>query len=243
MSWYNDWFNSDYYLKIYRHRDETEAERLVNFIIQNLELSPGSKVLDMACGSGRHAIIFAKKGFDVTAVDLSKLLVSEAKQNAVENNVSINFVISDILEFNPDDKFKLVMNLFTSFGYFESDAENSLVLRKACDLLKDDGYFILDYFNKNYLMKNLIPTTVFSENGSRIIQDRSIHGKRVRKKITIESKNSTKEFYESVRLYSYEEISELLTEEGLKIIGEYGDYDGNLYNIESSPRLILFAKK
>ena len=69
MSWYNDWFNSEYYLKVYKHRDEVEAERLVSLILNNVNLEGGSNILDMACGSGRHAIAFAKKGFNVTAID------------------------------------------------------------------------------------------------------------------------------------------------------------------------------
>ena len=243
MNWYNDWFNSKYYLKVYSHRDETEAERLINLITRSLNLSSGNKVLDMACGSGRHAVIFAKKGFEVTAVDLSELLISEAEKNAAENNVEIKFVVSDILKFHIESQFKIVLNLFTSFGYFENDDENFQVIQKAYDLTEDGGFFVLDYFNKNYLLKNLIPTTVFSENGYRITQNRMIQRKRVRKNITIENKDSVVEFYESVRIYSYEEISDFLIKAGFEIVNEFGDYKGDLFNQDSSPRLILFARK
>lgn len=243
MNWFNDWFNSKFYLKVYSHRDETEAERLVNLIIRELELNSGTKVLDMACGSGRHAVIFAKRGYEVIAVDLSKLLISEAEKNADENNVKIKFVLSDILKFQTESRYKIVLNLFTSFGYFDSDEENFQVIKKAYDLVEDDGYFVLDYFNKNYLLKNLIPITVFSENGYRITQNRTIRENRVRKNITIENKDSVVEFYESVRVYSYEEISEFISKVGFKIDYKYGDYDGNHFNLDSSPRLIFFARK
>ena len=243
MNWYNDWFNSKFYLKVYSHRDDTEAERLVNLIIKELELPSGTKVLDMACGSGRHAIIFARKGFDVTAVDLSKLLISEAEKNADENNVQIKFVLSDILKFQTECRYKIVLNLFTSFGYFDNDEENFQVIKKAYDLIEDGGFFVLDYFNKNFLMKNLIPTTVFSENSYRITQNRMISGNRVQKNITIENKDSVVEFYESVRVYNYEEISEFISKAGFKKDFNYGDYDGNRFNLDSSPRLILFARK
>ena len=196
MAWYKDWFNSENYLKVYSHRDESEAERLVNLITKHLELAPNSSVLDMACGAGRHAIAFAKMGFDVNAVDLSERLISEAKKEALVNGVKINFVLSDILDYNPIKHFDLVVNLFTSIGYFDSDEENYAVVQKAYNLLKQRGYFILDYFNKNYLLKNLIPTTVFSENGIRIIQNRLVEGTRIVKKIKIE-KNGVNDSFTS----------------------------------------------
>jgi SAM-dependent methyltransferase len=243
MSWYRDWFNSENYLKIYSHRDESEAQRLVELITKNINLKSNSKILDMACGSGRHAIIFAKKGFDVTAVDLSERLLSEAKENADQNSVKIDFVLTDILDFETTRRFNLALNLFTSFGYFDDDEDNFRVILKAYDLLTDGGYFVIDYFNKNYLLKNLIPTSVFSENGLRITQNRLIEANRVRKNISIESNGSTQEFYESVRLYSYEEMITYIKKAGFNIFNEFGGYNGNYFNKESSPRLIIIAKK
>ncbi len=243
MSWFKDWFNSENYLKVYSHRDESEAERLVELIVKSLGIKSDSKILDMACGSGRHAVIFAKRGFDVTAVDLSQMLLSDAKASARENDVKINFVLSDILDFQTTQRFSLSLNLFTSFGYFDDDEDNFRVILKAYDLLIDGGYFVIDYFNKNYLLKNLIPTTVFSENGLRITQNRAIQGTRVVKNITIENNGSIEEFYESVRLYSYDEMLDYIKKAGFSILKEYGDYNGNNFINESSPRLIILAKK
>lgn len=243
MSWFKDWFNSENYLKVYSHRDESEAERLVELIVKSLGIKSDSKILDMACGSGRHAVIFAKRGFDVTAVDLSQMLLSDAKASARENDVKINFVLSDILDFQTTQRFSLSLNLFTSFGYFDDDEDNFRVILKAYDLLIDGGYFVIDYFNKNYLLKNLIPTTVFSENGLRITQNRAIQGTRVVKNITIENGGSVEEFYESVRLYSYDEMLDCINKAGFSIFKEYGNYNGNNFINESSPRLIIFAKK
>jgi 2-polyprenyl-3-methyl-5-hydroxy-6-metoxy-1,4-benzoquinol methylase len=243
MTWYEDWFNSENYLKVYSHRDDAEAERLVSLIANKINLKQGSFILDMACGAGRHAIAFAKRGFNVTAVDLSQKLLNEANKNALAAKVKINFVLSDILNFNTSQQFDLVINLFTSIGYFEDDEENFKVVLKGFNLLKPRGYFVLDYFNKEFLIKNLVPTSVLSENGFKIIQERSIAGNRVVKNITIEKEDSIDKFYESVRLYSYEEIKNILIEAGFKIQEEIGDFLGNVYNIETSPRLILFARK
>ena len=243
MSWYKEWFNSEYYLKVYSHRNQTEAERLVELIAKFWNLKANSSVLDMACGAGRHALIFAKFGYKVTAVDLSQRLISEAKKNAEQKSIEIEFVLSDILDFKVSKKFDLAVNLFTSIGYFEKDNENFAVIKKANDLLNHGGYFVLDYFNKDFLLKNLIPTTIFSENGLKITQNRSIEGARVVKKITIDNSGSSEEFYESVRVYSYDEISKYVEDAGFNIVKQYGDYFGNNYEVESSPRLIIFAMK
>lgn len=243
MTWYRDWFNSENYLRVYGHRNQEEADRLVELITKSLNLRANTSVLDMACGAGRHAVSFAKLGFKVTAVDLSQRLISEAKKNADQEGVALDFILSDILEYETDKKFDLVVNLFTSFGYFDYDEENYAVIKKAYDLLNEGGHFVLDYFNKDFLLKNLIPMTVFSENGLKIIQNRSIDGTRVVKKITIDKDGSSEEFYESVRLYKYEEVLNYIKKAGFKIDKQYGDYFGNNYESESSPRLIIFAMK
>jgi 2-polyprenyl-3-methyl-5-hydroxy-6-metoxy-1,4-benzoquinol methylase len=243
MTWYKDWFNSENYLRVYSHRDQTEAERLVELIVKSLNLQANSSVLDMACGAGRHAITFAKLGFKVTAVDISQRLISEAKKNTEQEDVEIDFVLSDILEFETNKRFDLVVNLFTSIGYFDKDEENYAVIKKAYKLLDQGGCFVLDYFNKDFLMKNLIPITVFSEDGMRITQNRSIEGTRIVKKISIENNDASEEFYESVRLYSIEEILTCLNSAGFTAEKQYGDYFGNNYKNNTSPRLIIFAMK
>ena len=243
MTWYKDWFNSKNYLRVYSHRNQEEAERLVDLIARILNLPANSSVLDMACGAGRHAVTFAKMGYKVTAVDLSHLLISEAKKNADQEGVELDFVLSDISEFETNKKFDLTVNLFTSIGYFDNDEENYAVIKKAYDLLKSGGYFVLDYFNKEFLLKNLISMTVFSENGLKIIQNRSIEGTRIVKKITIANNDSSEEFNESVRLYSFEEIINYIKKAGFTIVKQYGDYFGNNFESESSPRLIIFAMK
>jgi len=243
MSWYKDWFNSEYYLKVYIHRDAEEAERLAELIIKNIQLKSGSNVLDMACGSGRHSIAFAKRGFNVTAVDLSENLLTEAKKNSSNARVKINFFLSDIREFKSEDKFDLALNLFTSIGYFENDEENFAVIRKANDLLNKSGYFVLDYFNKDFLINNLVPITVLSINGVKITQSRAIEGNRVVKNITIAKNGNVNKFYESVRLYSFDEMNEVLTKSGFRINKILGDFNGSSFDKLNSLRIIFIVQK
>jgi ubiquinone/menaquinone biosynthesis C-methylase UbiE len=243
MEWYKNWFNSEEYLKVYRHRDQKEANELVQLVIDNIDVSKVKNVLDMAAGSGRHAIIFAEKGFNVTAVDLSENLISVGKKNAESENVKIEFVHSDIRHFDPNIKYHLILNLFTSIGYFEKDEENYFILNKAYNLLENNGYFVLDYFNKSFVENNLVPSTVDEFDGSVITQNRFIEGKRIIKEITIDNKGKINKYFESVRMFSKDELINILQKLGFRIIKTFGDFMGNSFELESSPRIIIIAGK
>lgn len=241
--WYRDWFNSEEYLLVYKHRDESEAELLKQLILKNIEQDSIKTVLDMACGAGRHAISFAKAGFKVTAIDLSERLLNAAAENAKRDNVQIDFHLSDIRTFHTVQKFDLVLNLFTSFGYFESDAENFKLLENAYKFLGKGGWFVLDYFNKSFILSNLIPITVEHIGQKMITQIREVKGDRVEKNINIRCNGKTSNFLESVRLYSKNDIITQLINIGFEISTILGDFYGNDFDEESSARLIIFSKK
>ncbi len=243
MDWYEEWFNTKEYLEVYKNRDDVEAETLTELILSNIAIEGSAKILDMAAGAGRHAINFARRGFNVTAVDLSRNLIKVAKENASVYDLNIDFVHSDIRKFETSDKFDLVLNLFTSIGYFDNDEENFELLRKAYGLLKPGGCFVLDYFNKNYLEANLIPSSVETINGAVINQNRSIRGDRVIKEIIIKKNGDIKKFFESVRMFSFNELQTELENTGFKIISDFGDLDGKPFVLETSPRVIIIASK
>ena len=241
--WFKDWFNTEEYLNVYQHRNESDAEEHIKLILQNIRLSSGAKILDMACGAGRHAIIFARKNFDVTAVDLSESLLAIAKKNADDENLKINFVHSDIRNFKSYDKFNLVLNLFTSFGYFETDEENFSVLRKAYDLLIDDGFFVLDFFNSYFLQQNLVESSEENLGKVKIHQFRKIKENRVTKKIVITKNGNLSHFEESVRMFTKDELVNAIQNIGFDIYKTFGDFLGNEYEQFTSPRLIMICKK
>jgi len=243
MNWYEEWFNTKEYLEVYKNRDDVEAENLAELILSNIVIKDNAKLLDMAAGAGRHAINFARRGFNVTAVDLSKNLLQVAKQNASAYDFQIDFVHSDIRKFEPNDKFDLVLSLFTSIGYFDNDEENLELLRKAYHFLKPRGYFVLDYFNRDYLEKNLVPSSVETINGAEINQYRSIREKRVIKEIEIRKNGATKKYIESVRMFSFDELQIELENTGFKINSTFGDLDGKPFVLETSPRVIIIACK
>lgn len=241
--WFKDWFNTEEYLFVYRNRNEKDAKKLVDLILKNTNLKKNSKVLDLACGSGRHSIFFALYGFDVTAVDLSENLLKVARASAQAANVDVRFIQADMRHFCVDEKFNLIVNLFTSFGYFEKDEENFRLFDHVKNELAVNGYFVLDYFNRNYIENNLVKSSEDIVGDTKIVQERSIVGNRVVKKIKISKNSVDKSFMENVRMYSKAEIEEELQRRNLKIKNIFGDFEGNSFDIDKSKRIIIIAEK
>lgn len=241
--WFREWFETDEYLNVYRHRNESDAEDLVKLISGNIELFPNAAVLDMACGTGRHSMLFAKNGFNVTAVDLSKKMISTASQKAKDENLKINFLQSDLRQFAHNGKFDLIVNLFTSFGYFQNDEDNFKIFEIAYNQLHNNGYFVLDYFNKYYLEKNLVPYSKEKILDYDVIQYRRIEGQRVIKEIIIKDNGQTKNYLESVKMFSKTEIINELMKTGFAIEKTFGDFQGNTFDEFESSRIIIIAKK
>jgi cyclopropane fatty-acyl-phospholipid synthase-like methyltransferase len=243
VEWFEEWFNTEEYLEVYSHRNEKDAGTLVNLILKKVKLQPNAKVLDMACGAGRHAILFAEKGFNVTAVDLSNNLLKVAEKAAVKAEVEINFVKEDLRKFRIEQNFDLIVNLFTSFGYFQKDEDNFKLFKNVYQHLNKNGYFVLDYFNENYLRKNLISKSETKINDTLLIQERRIEGERIVKEITLANNGTEKRFFESVRMYGKAELIKNLKSLGFTIKKVFGDFTGEEFDLETSPRIIIIALK
>ncbi len=242
MTWYHEWFNEEEYLLLYQHRDEEEANLLINLIEKEINLKLKSKVLDLCCGNGRHSILLSKRGYSVTGVDLSDNLLNIARKNAEINNLDIKFIQSDMREINFNNEFDLTLNLFTSFGYFSTDEENENVIKNIYRALKNKSYLVIDFLNKEYLLKNIEPETVSNINNSTIIQKRKIVNNKVIKEIFIEKNNNEKYFREEVILYSLNDFEIFFKRNNIILKKVFGDYYGSEFN-SHSPRLILFGLK
>ncbi|MCX6165242.1 MAG: class I SAM-dependent methyltransferase [Ignavibacteriae bacterium] len=240
--WYKEWFSNKYYLELYKHRDEKEAIYLINLIQRNINLMNGCKVLDVCCGSGRHSIELAKRGFNVTGFDLSDYLIRQAnrqKKGLEERNLKLNFQIKDMRIFNFKKSFDVVINIFSSFGYFENDSENFKVFINVNSSLKKNGYFVFDFLNESYLRKNLVKKDFVIMNGKKIIQERRIENNFVFKDIII----GGKVFTERIKLYPLTTIRKELEESGFRIHKVFGDYYGNKFVKNISKRFVIIAQK
>ncbi len=241
--WYKTWFNSENYLDLYKHRGDEDAENLLLLIWKNVDVDKIKHVLDIACGAGRHSLKIAERGIKVTAFDISINLLKIGKALADDLLLNVDFFCGDIKKPCIKMKFDLVTNLFTSFGYFDKDEENFAFFDCVYRYLLKYGYFCLDYFNIDYLRKNLVPMSCSEENGKKIVQKRRICDNRVVKDIMIFQDDYTSHFQESVALYSKEKIEAELKKVGFKIENSFGDYFGSAFNQTESPRLIIFARR
>jgi 2-polyprenyl-3-methyl-5-hydroxy-6-metoxy-1,4-benzoquinol methylase len=244
--WFEDWFSHPLYLKVYHHRDNAEADLCVETILGITGTRPhnNSSVLDIACGAGRHALAFARHGFRVTANDLSGFLLGEAEKEAGKEGLDLELSCCDMRSINLDRRFDLIVQLFSSFGYFETDEEDRSVIRNVSGMLKPGGWYVLDLINPEHLRKHIVPRTEKSIETLSITEERVLTDRNVSKTITIrDGVGDECSFSESVRLFSPVEISALLESENLEVKLLAGDYRGSGFDAGTSPRMILFARK
>lgn len=239
--WYRQSFGKDY-LIVYKHRDFSGAQQEVRAMAGWLGLLPGARVLDLCCGMGRHSLALADMGYRVTGVDLSGVLLAEAKRHDPEGKVE--WIQGDMRAVPHPGPFDAVVNLFTSFGYFASDGENGAVLREIGRLLAPGGSFLIDFLNPGFVRKTLVPRSVRTVDGETIEESRRIEDGRVNKEIILrDPERGERRYRESVRLYEKEDFERLMAGTGLVIERIFGGYDGSAYEADSSARLILAGRK
>jgi len=241
--WFKDWFASQDYLDVYRHRNDNDAQTFLRTILNLVDIPQNAKVLDAACGAGRHSEILVKLYYNVVGFDLSMTLLKIALKKFKSLNCPGNFFRSDIRKVCLKSKFDLILLLFTSFGYFEDDEDNFLFPRTAFNLLNENGYFVLDFFNSKYVKDNLIPKSEKIIGNKQIVENRIIEDDRVKKKILIKTGDDEREFSESVKLYGKKFILDKLSEIGFHVYKILGDYEGNEFDEDKSARLILILSK
>lgn len=235
--WFEEWFGEDY-LRTYQHRDENEAERMIDLIASHVNDSAVKRVLDLACGAGRHSKLLCERWWTV-GLDLSAALLKVARRESPD----APYIRADMRELPfADETFDLVVNLFTSFGYFEEDAEHVRVLRCVRAAMRSGGVLVIDFFNARQIEADLVPYDERTENGITIEQRRAItaDGRFVEKKITLPEKG--REYVERVRLFTASDLSEMVESAGFKVVALVGDYSGARWT-EESPRAIVFGAR
>lgn len=239
--WFIDWFDSPYYHLLYKNRDEREAENFVLNLIQRLQLKSDAKILDVACGTGRHAINFHKQGFDVTGIDLSKNSIAQALQHETKG---LHFEQWDMRQVYRKDYFDVVVNLFSSFGYLPSDKDNLIAFEAIAANLKQQGKLVLDFLNVNLAIKQLKHKETIMRNHTEFHIHKFIEDGYILKNIQFNDENDIPhEYQEKLRIIHLNEFQELCQHAGLTIKSTWGDYQLNDYDITHSPRLILYCER
>ena len=232
-----DWFDSDYYHILYKHRDYSEARNFIDNIVEYLDLKKGSKILDLACGIGRHSIYLDEIGFKVVGTDKSPNNIKRAKAS---QNQSLSFLQMEMID-NTNHKYDGIFNLFTSFGYVNHDY-NLKTIKNIERQLKDNGTIIIDFMNTLFVKNNLVieETKVIDDLSFKI--KRRSDGKHIYKEIKFNDKKDYF-FQEKVMDLSLNDFENYLKRYSLKVIKTFGDYNLNEFDIKNSERLIMVIKK
>lgn len=237
-------FNVEDYIFFYKDRiNEKHTVAEVDFIIDKLGLNENSKILDLACGHGRHTNLLALKGFNVIGFDSSEGFLEIGKNAAKDKNADVEYVSGDMRELTYRNEFSATLMIFTAFGYF-SDPENLKVMKNINRGLKKNGMLCFDILNRDYMLKDF-PKTAICDLGENIMIDRMSFDTKagifLNRRIIIRNGKRRDAPY-AVRMYNYNEIKELLSKAGMKIEEVFGGYDKSDFSSESR-RMVLIAQK
>lgn len=237
-NWFASWFDTSYYHILYKERNDKEAQFFISNLVHYLSLEKESTVLDLACGKGRHSIYLNELGFNVLGVDLSENSINIAKNS---ENDTLKFGVHDMR--NPiEESYDAVLNLFTSFGYFETEEEHIKVLNNIKNAVNETGLAVLDYLNIEYVKQNLVAEETKTIDGITFKINRKIENNFVIKDIYFEDKGENFHFTEKVKAYSLQDFEQMMDSQEIYLLDTFGDYKLNKFYKNTSERLILIFK-
>ncbi|NHM07124.1 class I SAM-dependent methyltransferase [Flavobacterium sp. CYK-4] len=237
-NWFASWFDSPYYHILYKERNYREAQIFMDNLTHYLNLPEHAKVLDLACGKGRHSIYLNQLGFDVLGVDLSENSIATANKNA---NDTLHFKVHDMRE--PfEEKFDAIFNLFTSFGYFESDDDHLKTLIAIKESLSEYGFGVIDFMNVPNVLENLVPEETKTVDGIDFHIKRFHIDGHIYKEIDFENQGCTYHFTEKVRAFTLQDFQDLMNQAGIYLLDIFGDYKLKKFHKTDSERLIMIFK-
>ncbi|HEY4629092.1 MAG TPA: class I SAM-dependent methyltransferase [Flavobacterium sp.] len=237
-NWFTSWFDTPYYHILYKERNYREAQIFMDNLTHYLNLPEKAKVLDLACGKGRHSIYLNQLGFDVLGADLSENSIAEASKNT---NETLHFKVHDMRE--PfEEKYDAIFNLFTSFGYFENDEDNLTTLKAIKDSLSEYGFAVIDFMNVPQVLETLVPEETKTVDEIDFHIKRYLKDGHIYKEIDFEDKGQKFHFTEKVKALTLQDFEQLMEEAGIYLLDIFGDYKLKKFHKTESERLIMIFK-
>lgn len=237
-TWFTSWFDTPFYHILYKDRDDTEAQHFMDTLTGYLNIPEGGKILDLACGRGRHAVYLNSLGFDVTGADLSENSINYAKQ--FEND-TLHFEVHDMCKpFNKP--FDAIFNLFTSFGYFDKDEDNLNTIKAIKADLNAVGFGVIDFMNSEFVIDNLVPEEVKTVDGIDFNLKRYVEDDHIVKDISFTANGEDYNFQERVRAFTLADFEALFEQAGVYLLDVFGDHKLRKFNAKTSERLVMIFK-
>jgi len=232
--WFEEWFGQEY-LHLYPHRDDRDAERLIALLARALPWRAGWRVLDVACGAGRHLAALERAGAVPFGCDLSLALLARARSITTRPLVRADM---RALPFRPGS-MDLTVNLFTSFGYFADDEEHADTLGQMLGTVRPGGWFVIDFLNAEQVRSSLVleETAVYGSITVDVRRCITPDDRFVRKTIRLPD---GRQFEERVRLLAGDDLERMIAAHGARVQARYGGYDGG--PLERGTRTILLAE-
>lgn len=240
--WFDDWFDTPYYHQLYFQRDQQEAARFIASLIAHLAPAPGSRMLDVACGKGRHSIQLHSMGFEVIGIDISVSSIAHANQHAADN---LQFYVHDMRQPFWINYFDYAFNFFTSFGYFRTRREHDAAMRSIGQSIKPGGTLVVDYLNTHYAEDHLQHTNDVALHGYNYHVTKWMDETHFYKKIEVEHDDFTEPhiYTEKVAKFSLGDFTDMMAYQGLQIQEVFGDYNLGAYDTRKTPRMIMLATR
>jgi SAM-dependent methyltransferase len=238
--WFEKWFDSPYYHLLYKDRDHKEAEFFIDNLVLYLNPSSSSHFLDLCCGKGRHSIYLNKKGFEVTGVDLAPQSIAHAKKSESHN---LRFFVHDKRHLFRENYFDVVVNLFTSFGYFEKEEDDMAAIHMVWKALKPGGIFVLDFLNSVKVINHLKEKEVKTIGDITFNISKKLENNFIVKQIEFADKGIDYHFEERVKALKLDDFEKYFKANNLKILHLSGNYQLDAFNGDHSDRLIIIAQR
>lgn len=241
--WWRTWFGPSY-LALY---DRELARRTPNEMDQLellLALRPPLRILDLACGQGRHAIELGRRGYQVTGLDVSPYLLEVARERAQASAVNVRWILGDMRQPLQDEHFDLILSLFTSLGYFDDPHDDSAVISAAAAMLSPGGRFFLELVNGERILANFQEREWFTVGDAAVMERRTLDrdSRRMTVERTVERGGHSEINVHVIRLYGPTEIESRLREAAFGSVQLFGDWDGSPVS-ERSLRVLAVATK
>ena len=245
----SEWFNLDKFWesmadKMFTTEQWENAAAEINAVVVLTNPGPDAAVLDLCCGPGRHSLALAQRGYTVTGVDLTERYLQQARDRTAQAGLDITFIREDMRTYSAPASYNLILNLFTSFGYFQDIADDRKVVARMYENLKPGGKAVIELMGKEVLARIFRPRDWYEQDGVLFLEERTV----TRNWSWIENRwirieqNDRKEFTLAHRLYSAMELEEMLYSAGFSRVAIFGSLEGTPYDNHAG-RLVVIGEK